>query len=176
MTVATPYNGHVFAASKLSKPPPTEPPPSALIQAALDFLKAFSTLSPGIVTSHCTPDFTHSVSPSSLALPSRNLEEFTTHSGRVFSLFTTWDIVPQSIFEDVAKSTVVLHVKMGGKVKGRALGDLEVWGNEAVFWIELGQFEGGWAVKAVREFVDSKLAEELRRLLAGTAKERTLEE
>ncbi|KAF2490024.1 hypothetical protein BU16DRAFT_544365 [Lophium mytilinum] len=181
MTIATPTsNGHTSTPSKLDKPAsttaPTAPPTSALTQAALDFLKDFSTLSPAIITSHCTPDFTHSISPASLALPSRNLEEFKTHSARVYSLFSTWEIVPDTVFEDVGKSTVVAHAKMGGKVKGRALGDVDFWKNEAVFWIEMGEVEGRWMVKAVREFVDSKLGEELRRRLTGTAKERTLEE
>jgi hypothetical protein len=154
----------------------SNPPTSALIQAALDFLRAFSTLSPEIVISHCIPEFTHSVSPESLSLPSRGLDDFQTHSRRVFSLFTTWNIVPQTVFEDAAKNTVVLHVKMGGKVRENALGDVEVWENEAVFWVELGQHEDRWAVKSFREFVDSKLAEKLRGLLAGTAKQWTLEE
>jgi hypothetical protein len=96
----------------------------------------------------------------------------------IFSLFNSFSMIPQanSTGENVhfcpKTNTVVAHCKMGGRVngeneKGRQLVEAgyEEWWTECVLFVKMSQ--DGTRIEEVREFVDSKKAEELQRRLSG---------
>lgn len=69
-------------------------------------------------------------------------------------------------------NTVIAHCKMGGKVngvseKGKILvdGGITEWWTECVLFVRLS--EDGRRIIEIREFVDSKKAEELQKRLSG---------
>jgi hypothetical protein len=96
----------------------------------------------------------------------------------IFSLFDNFSMIPQgngegeSVHFSRDTNTVVAHCKMGGKVngdsdKGRLLieAGYDEWWTECVLSVRLS--EDGLRVEEVREFVDSKKAQELQSRLSG---------
>jgi hypothetical protein len=142
------------------------------------YLAAYSTLRPAALGANASPTFTHSILPLASKLPSRPLSTFQQHAVMIFSLFKNFSMIPQTNGEGEAvhfskeTNSVVAHCMMGGKVnedseKGRQLVDAgyEEWWTECVLFVRLS--EDGQTVEEVREFVDSKKAEELQKRLSG---------
>jgi hypothetical protein len=145
------------------------------IQTFNTFLESYSTLRPEALTCLASPDFSHAVLPLSLNLPSRTLAPFQQHATQVFSLFSSFCLLPvpngadEAIHFSPDTDTVIAHCKMGGKVNaqsemGGVLG-LEEWWTECVLFVRMS--EDGKRIVEVREFVDSKKAEELRLRLSA---------
>ncbi|KAF2242366.1 hypothetical protein BU26DRAFT_584611 [Trematosphaeria pertusa] len=142
------------------------------------FIAAYPTLRPQALAAHASADFTHTVLPSSLNLPSRGLEPFQQHAAMIFSLFSDFSMVPQpegsprAVHFCADTGTVVAHCRMGGRVdtaseKGRVLveGGVLEWWTECVLFVRMSG-DGGSVVE-VREFVDSGRAGELKGRLSG---------
>jgi hypothetical protein len=146
------------------------------VQTFEKLLKSFSTLRPQAITANASRDFTHTVLPQSLDLPSRNMQTIHRHAAMVLSLFETFEMIPQAngngdaVHFSTETNTVIAHCKMGGKVNGanemgaklRASG-MNEWWTEGVLFVRMTP--DGKQVVEVREFVDNAKAEELQRLL-----------
>jgi hypothetical protein len=142
------------------------------------YLAAYSTLRPAALGTNASSTFTHSILPLASKLPSRPLSTFQQHAVMIFSLFENFAMIPQSDCEGQAvnfspeTNTVVAHCKMGGKVnseseKGGQLVEagIEEWWTECVLFVRMSG--DGLRIEEVREFVDSKKAEELQIRLNG---------
>ncbi|KAF2111157.1 hypothetical protein BDV96DRAFT_582684 [Lophiotrema nucula] len=170
VTAAIPIIYHLRSSSY----PPQETTPH--VRTARKYLQSYATLRPQALTANASKDFTHTVLPSSLQLPSRSLEPFQMHASMIFSLFKNFSMSPQpspsSIHFSPATNTVIAHCKMGGKVNGESeqgaklvKQGLDEWWTECVLFIEIS--EDGKKVVGVREFVHSAKAEELKNRLTG---------
>lgn len=142
------------------------------------YLKAYTTLRPQALSANATTDFTHAVLPLSLNIPVRPLEGFQQHAHIIFSLFSSFQMIPVKSGQDSGvhfskeTNTVVAHCKMGGKVnsaseKGQMLinAGYEEWWTENVLVVRMS--EDGTRVEEVKEFVDSAKAAELQKRLNG---------
>lgn len=142
------------------------------------YIAAYSTLRPTALGANASSTFTHSILPLASKLPSRPLSTFQQHAVMIFSLFKSFSMIPQGNNEGEAvhfspeTNTVVAHCTMGGKVngesdKGRQLVEAgyEEWWTECVLFVRMSK--DGRTIEEVREFVDSKKAEELQFRLSG---------
>jgi hypothetical protein len=89
------------------------------------------------------------------------METFKTHAERVTSVFESFAMVPQSIFEDPVQNMVIVRGKMIGE-----LTDLVPWENECIIFMKIS--DDGRKVVEYMEFVDSLRA----RLLQANLMER----
>lgn len=141
-------------------------------------IESYSTLRPEALVSTATRDFTHTVLPASLNLPSRPVDSFKSHAGMIFSLFERFEMTPQpngkgdAVHFSKETNTVTAHCKMGGKVNsdspmGQRLiaSGLTEWWTECVLFAQMSP--DGKRIVEVREFVDSAKAEELQKRLSG---------
>ncbi|KAF2084316.1 hypothetical protein K490DRAFT_68925 [Saccharata proteae CBS 121410] len=119
-------------------------------------LHAYSTLSVPALTAPLSPTFTHTVLPTTLSMPSRDFSSFSQHATGIFNVFSSFQMIPDAIFEDAAQNAVVVKARMVGELKG----GME-WRNECVLFLRFTQ--GGEAVEAIEEFVDSAKALEMRK-------------
>lgn len=142
-------------------------PPSTRLQTVHALLAAYSELTPSALTARLDPSFTHTVLPSSLGMPTRDLKAFTAHAGQVMQMFSRFEMVLRSVVEDVRRNEVVVCAEMIGTL---AFGELSegdrVYRNECVLFCEMSR--DGTKVTGMREFVDSAKAMELRRRLTVT--------
>ncbi|KAF2637526.1 hypothetical protein P280DRAFT_472233 [Massarina eburnea CBS 473.64] len=142
------------------------------------YLRAYSTLRPAALTTTATSHFTHAVLPLSLSIPARSLENFQQHANIIFSLFSSFQMIPvtsegnDGVHFSKETNTVVAHCRMGGKVNGESeKGKLlieagyEEWWTENVLVVRMSK--DGKRVEEVREFVDSAKAAELQKRLSG---------
>ncbi|KAF1960613.1 hypothetical protein CC80DRAFT_488905 [Byssothecium circinans] len=142
------------------------------------YLQAYCTLRPAALTATATPNFTHAVLPLAVKIPVRTLENFQQHADIIFSLFSSFQMIPVTSEGDDGvhfcrdTNTVTAHCRMGGKVnreseKGQRLieAGYDEWWTENVLMVRLSA--DGRRVEEVREFVDSAKAAELQRRLAG---------
>ena len=136
---------------------------SVRVQTARAALSSYSALTVEALLQPLDDQFTHKVLPSSLETPSRDREAFKTHAGRVNSVFESFAMVPQSMFEDPAKNTVIIHAKMIGE-----LIELGPWENECIIFMKMS--EDGKKVVEHTEFVDSLRAKLLQAKLMGRTK------
>ncbi|KAF2429112.1 hypothetical protein EJ08DRAFT_591406 [Tothia fuscella] len=132
------------------------------------FFESYSLLSPEALLSRLSPTFTHKVLPSSLDMPLRDRSAFAGHAKGITSIFQSFAMVPQVVFEDPIKNVVVAHCKMVGELHG-----LGHWENECMIWCKMAQ-DGGSIVE-MREFVDSARARLLKEKLMGMMEERRAE-
>jgi hypothetical protein len=142
------------------------------------YLAAYSTLRPAELGTNASSTFTHSILPLASKLPSRPLSTFQQHAVMIFSLFENFSMIPQANGEGEAvhfspeTNTVVAHCKMGGKVNGESMkgkqlveAGYEEWWTECMLFVRMSK--DGRTIEEVREFVDSKKAEELQVRLSG---------
>lgn len=91
------------------------------VQTFRKYIKSYSTLRPQALITNASQDFSHTVLPSSLHIPSRTLEPFKMHAAIIFSIFKEFEVVPQltgrgdSVHFSPDTNTVVAHCKMGGR-------------------------------------------------------------
>ncbi|KAJ4361380.1 hypothetical protein N0V95_001891 [Ascochyta clinopodiicola] len=141
-------------------------------------IKAYSTRRPEALISTASRDFTHTVLPASLSLPSRPLTSFKEHAGMIFSLFENFEMTPQSngngdaVHYSKETNTVTAHCRMGGKVDAESpmgqkliASGLSEWWTECVLFVQMSP--DGKRIVEVREFVHSAKAEELQERLSG---------
>lgn len=129
------------------------PKDSSRLQTALALLSDYSKLSVPAITQHLSQNFTHEILPSSLSIPKRNLTEFEGHAGRITSLFKSFSMTPNIVYEDSQNNAVVAMCTMSGEL---VLGEKsEDWENECVL---LMGFDQGGKIEVLREFVDSAKA------------------
>lgn len=138
----------------------SSPTPSTRLKTTHALLSSYSALSAPALLAHLSPTFTHQVLPLSLNFPVRDRAAFATHASHVTSVFKTFAMVPQTIFEDEANNAVVVYAKMVGE-----LVELGHWENECVLMLRMAP--DGESVVECREFVDSARANLLRGMLEG---------
>ncbi|KAN0112471.1 hypothetical protein V8E51_005422 [Hyaloscypha variabilis] len=105
---------------------------SVRVQTARAALASHSALEVEALLRPLDDTFTHKVLPSSLEMPLRNREAFATHAARVTSIFQNFSMVPQSIYEDSVKNTVIFHAKIIG-----ILIELGPWENECIIFMKM---------------------------------------
>lgn len=141
-------------------------------------IASYSTLRPEALVSTATRDFTHTILPASLNLPSRSVADFRSHAGVVLSLFESFEMTPQpngvgdAVHLSIETNTITAHCKMGGKINAdNPMGQkliargLEEWWTECVLFVKMSV--DGTRIVEVREFVDSAKAQELQKRLSG---------
>jgi hypothetical protein len=141
-------------------------------------IKGYSTLRPEALVATASRDFSHTILPASLKLPSRPLAAFKDHAETIFSLFEMFEMTPEdngngdAVHFSKETNTVTAHCKMGGKVNaGSPMGQklvasgLTEWWTECVLFVRMSP--DGKRVMEVREFVDSAKADELQKRLSG---------
>jgi ketosteroid isomerase-like protein len=141
-----------------STPLPLDTSRSRRLNAIYAFFDSYAELSPDALLEHIASDFTHQVLPSSLQMPLRDRKAFAAHAKGITSIFKTFAMVPQVVYEDVARNIVIAHCKMIGQL--HALGP---WENECVMWMQMSN--DGTKIVEMREFVDSARAGLLREKL-----------
>jgi hypothetical protein len=124
------------------------------------FFDSYSELSPQALLEHIAPVFTHQVLPSSLSMPARNREAFATHAKGITSIFKTFAMVPQVVYDDCVRNVVIAHCKMIGE-----LHELGHWENECVMWLQMSR--DGMKIVEMKEFVDSAKARILKEKLTA---------
>lgn len=140
---------------------------SIRVQTARAALESYSALSVDALLQPLDNDFIHQVLPSSLEMPPRNKEAFANHAARVTSIFSSFAMIPQSMLEDPAQNTVIVHAKMIGE-----LIDLGPWENECIIFMRMS--EDGAKVVEHTEFVDSLRAKLLQAKLTSRKKENVM--
>jgi hypothetical protein len=147
----------------------SSPPPSTRMKTVQAVLHGYSTLNPSDILPSLSPTFTHHILPASLAMPSRDLAAFNVHFSRISSIFRTFEMVPQRIFEDPSQNTVVMYCKMVGE-----LTRLGPWENECCMIVRMSENEE--MVEEITEFVDSNKARLLHEKLSGLGKGNVMRE
>ena len=120
-------------------------------------LDGYGSLSVSELLRPLSSDFTHRVLPSSLGIPVRDKQSFSTHAKGIFSIFDSFRMVPRSMYEDEAEGVIVVHAQMEGLLSQTKRG----WINECVMMIRLSA--DGREVTEIQEFVDSWKAMEMRK-------------
>ncbi|KAF2218954.1 hypothetical protein BDZ85DRAFT_165595, partial [Elsinoe ampelina] len=124
-------------------------------------LDAYSTLSVDAILSPLSnTHFKHQILPASLGMPARSKDDFSKHAAGITSVFETFRMEPQQIFEDEVRNAVVIHAKMIGTL-AKGMGE---WENECVMMIRLDA--SGEEVVEVQEFVDSHKAKMMKEKMA----------
>ncbi|KAK0707974.1 hypothetical protein B0H67DRAFT_450932, partial [Lasiosphaeris hirsuta] len=129
---------------------------SARLQTVHALLDGYSSLSVPQLLKTLSPDFTHRVLPASLRMPTRDKQSFSLHAKGIFSVFDTFSMIPEEIYEDASQDVVVVHARMKGTLKHTK----QQWDNECFMSVHLTS--DGREVLEVEEFVDSSKALEMR--------------
>lgn len=136
-------------------------PQSRRLQTAYQVLEGYKTLRlEEILRPLDDHTFTQQVLPMSLGMPSRSKSEFTKHAAGITSIFTSFRMEPQAVFEDEVQNAVVIYAKMVGELTR----DLGPWENECVMMMKFSR--DGRRVVEHREFVDSAKAKLMGEKLA----------
>lgn len=133
---------------------------STRLDTAYSVLDSYSTLSVEALLAPLSDDFTHQVLPESLGMPLREKDAFAAHAGGITSVFSKFSMVPQTVFEDPNKNSVIVYAKMIGE-----LVDLGPWENECIIMMKMS--EDGRNVVESKEFVDSAKARLLKEKLTA---------
>ncbi|CAD0108923.1 unnamed protein product [Aureobasidium uvarum] len=130
---------------------------STRLNTAYSLLDAYGSLSPDAILDHLDDSCTHQALPASLGMPPRSKEEFRGHAQGITSIFTTFAMVPQNIYEDEDNNAVVIHAMMDGQLNKPGMGP---WKNECIMLLRFTP--DGSKIIQIREFVDSAKAMEMR--------------
>lgn len=133
---------------------------SMRLRTAYAVLDSYSALDVDALLGPTAANFTHQVLPLSLGMPVRSRDEFASHATRFVTIFKSFAMEPQAVFEDAEQNAVVAYCKMVGELN---MG-LGAWENECVIMMRMS--EDGTAVVEHREFVDSVKAQLLPKKLA----------
>lgn len=120
-------------------------------------LEAYSSLSPDQILAQLDDNGKYQVLPDSLGMPQRTKDEFAAHAAGITSVFKSFEMIPQNIYEDAASNVVVIHAKMDGQL---AKGPGGRWENECVMLLRMN--EDGSKIIEIKEFVDSDKAMKMR--------------
>ncbi|PQE15275.1 cytochrome p450 protein [Rutstroemia sp. NJR-2017a BVV2] len=137
---------------------------SERLRTANALLESYSALSAEAILQHLAPDFTHTVLPESLQMPVRSKDEFAVHAQRITSIFSEFQMIPQAIFEDEGRNSVVVYAKMVGELNL----NLGHWENECIIMLKMS--EDGTKVVEHKEFVDSAKAKLLQEKIGAAMK------
>ena len=130
---------------------------STRLNTAYSLLDAYGSLSPDAILSHLDDSATHQALPESLGMQPRSKEEFRGHAQGITSIFSSFAMIPQDVYEDEANNVVVIHCKMDGQLNKAGMGQ---WKNECIMLLRFT--EDGTKITQIREFVDSAKAMEMR--------------
>lgn len=130
---------------------------SPRLATAYRLLEAYSSLSCDQILAQLDDAGTHQVFPESLGMPQRSKEEFRVHVSGITSVFKSFKMLPQSIYEDNAANTVIIHAKMDGELSKGPGGR---WENECIMLLRMN--EDGSKIVEIKEFVDSDKAMKMR--------------
>ncbi|RFU33338.1 hypothetical protein B7463_g3032, partial [Scytalidium lignicola] len=136
---------------------------STRIKTAYALLDSYSILNVEALLASLTDSFTHKVLPELLEMPLRDKTAFAVHAERMASIFSTFTMVPQSVFEDQERNSVVIHAKMVGE-----LINLGSWENECIIMLKMS--DDGCKVVEQKEFVDSARAKLFQEKLLSVTK------
>ncbi|KAH6665607.1 hypothetical protein B0J14DRAFT_605460 [Halenospora varia] len=136
---------------------------SSPLKRAHALLEAYSLLSPDALVANFSSNFTHQILPASLSMPIRDREQFAHHALIITSIFTRFAMVPQQIFEDPQKNTVVIYANMLGEL----VGGLGEWENECFMILQMVEEGSEVKIQSIKEFVDSAKAKVLSEKLKG---------
>lgn len=138
-----------------------ESPSEALstnIQKTIDtLLEGYSSLSVEALLHPLSESFTHRVLPASLSMPPRDRSAFAQHARGIFSIFSRFAMIPQTISTDLSRHSVTIHARMEGTL---ITPPNKEWKNECVMIVALSP--DGTEVTGITEFVDSHKAMEMR--------------
>ncbi|KAK0640649.1 hypothetical protein B0T16DRAFT_290554, partial [Cercophora newfieldiana] len=123
-------------------------------------LAGYSSLSVPQLMHPLSKTFTHQVLPTSLGMPIRNRDSFAIHAKGIFSIFDTFRMAPEGMYEDKERDVVVIHARMEGLLSHNR----GWWASECVMFVRLS--DDGKKVEGIWEFVDSQKAVEMRRRFA----------
>lgn len=147
-------------------------------QTIQTLLQGYSSLSVASLLIPLSQDFVHRVLPASLGMPPRDKTSFAGHAAGIFSIFETFQMIPDEMYFDEDSKTVTIHARMEGVWKsepgmtsastakkgkrgqGELEGDAGKWNNECVMIVRLTR--DGTQVLEITEFVDSAKAMEMR--------------
>ena len=161
-TATVTVNGHQNGDHESSNPPSITLQPSSCLRTAYRLLQAYSSLSVDEILAPLAETFSHEVLPSSLGMPKRDRAAFAGHAAGITSVFSSFTMVPKSVFEDAAQKTVVVRCGMVGQLKPE-LADEDggrSWLNECMMVLRMGG--EGHEIVEIKEFVDSKKAMEMK--------------
>lgn len=127
------------------------------LATAYALLEAYSSLSPDQILAQLDDNGRYQVLPDSLGMPQRTKDEFAAHAAGITSVFKSFKMIPQAIYEDAASNVVVIHAKMDGQL---AKGPGGRWENECVMLLSMN--EDGTKIVEIKEFVDSDKAMKMR--------------
>lgn len=130
---------------------------STRLATAHALLEAYSSLSPDQILAQLDDNGKYQVLPDSLGMPQRTKSEFAAHAAGITSVFKSFEMIPQVIYEDAASNAVVVHAKMDGQL---AKGPGGRWENECVMLLRMN--EDGSKIIEIKEFVDSDKAMKMR--------------
>lgn len=130
---------------------------STRLATAHALLDAYSSLSPEQILAQLDDNGKYQVLPESLGMPQRTKTEFAAHAAGITSVFKSFKMIPQAIYEDAANNTVVVHAKMDGELSKGPGGR---WENECVMLLRMN--EDGTKIVEIKEFVDSDKAMKMR--------------
>ncbi|TKX22617.1 hypothetical protein C1H76_5400 [Elsinoe australis] len=130
---------------------------SQRLQTAHEVLEGYQTLSVDRILQPLNDTtFTQQILPASLGMPVRSKVDFSKQAMGIVSIFESFRMVPQQIYEDDRQNTVIIYAKMIGQLK-RNMGP---WENECI--MIMGFSEDQKTVVSHREFVDSVKAREMK--------------
>ncbi|KAL1306779.1 hypothetical protein AAFC00_005440 [Neodothiora populina] len=127
------------------------------LATAYALLEAYSALSPDQILSQLDDDGKHQILPESLGMPARSKQEYGAHAAGITSVFKSFKMIPQAIYEDVASNAVIIHAKMDGEL---AKGSGGRWENECIMLLSMN--DDGTKIVEIKEFVDSDKAMKMR--------------
>lgn len=127
------------------------------LATAYALLEAYSSLSPDQILAQLDDNGKYKVLPDSLGMPQRTKAEFAAHAAGITSVFKSFKMIPQAIYEDAAANAVIIHAKMDGEL---AKGPGGRWENECVMLLSMN--EDGTKIVEINEFVDSDKAMKMR--------------
>lgn len=130
---------------------------STRLNTAYSLLDAYGSLSPENILSHLDESCTHQALPESLGMQPRSKEEFRGHAQGITSIFSSFAMIPQNVYEDEQNNAVVIHAKMDGQLNKAGMGQ---WKNECIMLLRFTP--DGTKITQIREFVDSAKAMEMR--------------
>ncbi|KAK1759795.1 hypothetical protein QBC47DRAFT_291716 [Echria macrotheca] len=130
------------------------------MQTIRTLLEGYKSLSVTQLLKPLAQEFVHQVLPRSLCMPPRNRTEFARHAEGIFSIFRSFEMVPEAIYDDELRGVVIIHARMEGILKSTE----DSWINECFLMVTLSPDHK--EVVEISEFVDSAKAVEMKQRYA----------
>jgi len=134
---------------------------SRRLRTAYEVLEGYKTLSvANILAPLDDVSFVQQVLPQSLGMPPRTKTEFAQHASGITSIFKSFRMEPQQVYEDEAQNAVIIYAKMIGELTR----DMGSWENECIMIMKFSP--DGRKVVSHNEFVDSAKAKMMKEKMA----------